>query len=126
MEPTLLQDRLQYKKELKMGNHNVGRGMAAAARAFWVGNGEAEVTAEKALQALDAAAEDYIGADAEFDDEMSMETPLTRLVAIAFGATDEEIADLKGERTIVDDHDYGGRLWYDGPYEKFSDRYRFC
>ncbi|TLX17129.1 hypothetical protein [Rhizobium sp. MHM7A] len=111
-----------------MGNHDVGRGMAAAARAFWIGNGDAEVSPEKAMAALDAAAEDYIGADAEFDDEMSGYTPLSRLVAIAFEATPEELADLKGEREVAEDDedDEEGLLWYDGPYARFSDRYKFC
>lgn len=99
--------------------------MAAAARAFWIGNGEAEVTKEKALEALDAAAEDYRGADAEFDDEMTSDTPLTRLVAIAFEASAEELSDLRGELQTTDDHD-SGEIWYDGPYSRFSDRYDFC
>jgi hypothetical protein len=95
-----------------MGNHDVGRAMAAAAEGFWAGNGDAPVTKEKALAVLDAAASRFIGADAEFDDELIGETPLSRLVAIAFDATAEEFADLE--------------LWYDGPYTRFSDRYRFC
>jgi hypothetical protein len=109
-----------------MGNHDVGRGMAAAARAFWIGNGDTEVSTEKALAALDAAAQDYIGADAEFDDELLFYSPLSRRVTIAFEATAEELADLKGEREVLDDNDYGGQLWYQGPYQKFRKRYRFC
>lgn len=104
-----------------MGNHDVGRGMAAAAKTFWIGNGHSEVTVEKALEALDAAAEDYIGADAEFDDELSTDSFLSRLVAIAFEATPNEVSDLKGEFPDGD-----GELWYHGPYSKFRDRYRFC
>lgn len=74
---------------------------------------------------LDAAGEDYIGADAEFDDELTTETPLSRLVAIAFDATPDEIADLKGEldEGRVED---SGELWYDGPYRRFSDHFKFC
>ena len=105
-----------------MGNHDIGRGMAAAAKVFWLVNGEAPVSPEKALLALDAMAEDYIGGDAEFDDEFCEETDLSRLVAIAFEATEEELADLRGE-TEGDD---AGELWYSGPYRKFSARYKFC
>lgn len=108
-----------------MGNHDIGRGMAAAARTFWIANGDAPVSPEKALAALEAAAEDYIGGDAEFDDELTMETPLSRLVAIAFEATADELADLRGENDEGDADD-GGMLWYDGPYRKFSDHFKFC
>lgn len=112
-----------------MGNHAIGRAMAAAARGFWAGNGDVEVPKDRALAVLDAAAEDYIGGDAEFDDELSTWTPLSRLVAIAFEATPEEIADLKGEdasgKRDEDDED-NGMLWYDGPYSRFSKRYKFC
>jgi len=107
-----------------MGNHDVGRAMSAAAKAFWAGNGDAPVTQEKALAVLDAAAEDFIGADAEFDDELIDETPLSRLVAIAFEATPDEVADLKGEYPC-DDGD-AGMLWYEGAQSRFSERYKFC
>jgi hypothetical protein len=107
-----------------MGNHNVGRAMSAAAKGFWAGNGDAEVSKDKALAVLDAAAEDFIGADAEFDDELSEDTPLSRLVAIAFDATDDEKADLNG-RYPCEDGDTG-MLWYEGPYQKFRTRYKFC
>lgn len=105
-----------------MGNHDVGRAMSAAAKGFWAGNGDAPVTKEKALAVLDAAAEDFIGADAEFDDELHQETPLSRLVEIAFDATAEESADLRGELETED----AGEIWFDGPYSRFSDRYKFC
>jgi len=107
-----------------LGNHAVGRGMAAAARAFWLAMNGEQPTKEQALAALDAAAKDYVGADAEFDDELNEETPLSRLVAIAFGATPAEVADLKGEYPC-DDEDRG-MLWYEGPYQRFRDRYEFC
>lgn len=108
-----------------MGNHDVGRAMASAAEGFWAGNGDAPVTKEKALAVLDAAAKRWIGADAEFDDELISETPLSRLVAIAFDATPDEVADLRGEFDggRVEDH---GELWYDGPYKRFRQRYKFC
>ncbi|MGB3042491.1 MAG: hypothetical protein WBB98_04835 [Xanthobacteraceae bacterium] len=108
-----------------MGNHNVGRAMSAAAKAFWAGNGDAPVTKERALAVLDAAAEDFIGADAEFDDELWEVTPLSRLVAIAFDATPDELADLRGELDEGRIED-SGELWYDGPHSRFSKRYRFC
>lgn len=108
-----------------MGNHDVGRAMSAAARGFWAGNDDRAVSKDRALAVLDAAAEDYIGADAEFDEELSTDSPLSRLVAIAFDATPEEIADLKGESEEGRIED-GGELWYDGPYRRFADRYKFC
>lgn len=107
-----------------MGNHDVGRVMAAAAEAFWTGNGEEPVSIEKALRVLDAAASRFIGADAEFDDELSTWTPLSRLVAIAFEATPDEIADLKGDGDEPPEGWF--ERWYAGPYERFSNRYRFC
>lgn len=105
-----------------MGNHNVGRAMAAAAKGFWAGNGDEHVSQERALRVLDAAAEDFIGADAEFDDELGTWSPLSRLVAIAFDATAAEVSDLKGEA----EGDDMGELWYAGPSSRFSDRYQFC
>jgi hypothetical protein len=102
-----------------MGNHDVGRAMAAAARTFWIANGDAPPTKEKALAALDAAAEHFHGADAEFDDELYDETPLSRLVAIAFDATPEEIKNR-------DHPEADNSAWYDGPLTRFSERYRFC
>lgn len=98
--------------------------MAAAARTFWIAIGDGEPTREKALAALDAAAEEYRGADAEFDDELNEETPLSRLVALAFDATPDEVADLKGEY-VCDDEDVGV-LWYMGPLKRFRERYEFC
>lgn len=97
--------------------------MAAAARVFWLANGDAEVTKEKALAALEAAAEDYIGADAEFDDELYEVTPLSRLVAIAFEATPAEMDDLMGK---LDDDDDAGELWYSGPVSRFNAHFKFC
>lgn len=107
-----------------MGNHAVGRTMAAAAKAFWIGNGDQTVSKETALSVLDVAAEGYIGADAEFDDEFLGETPLSRLVAIAFDATPDEIADLKGEYPCEDGDT--GELWYAGAQTRFRDHYQFC
>lgn len=108
-----------------MGNHDVGRAMASAAEGFWAGNGDTPVSKEKALAVLDASAKCWIGADAEFDDELIEETPLSRLVAIAFDATPDELADLKGKREEgrIEDR---GELWYDGPYRRFTERYEFC
>lgn len=106
-----------------MGNHDVGRGMAAAARVFWIAKGDAKVTQELALKALDAMAEDYRGADAEFDDELHQETDLSELVAIAFNASDKARAFLKGED---DDEETAYDEWYATVYRPFSERYRFC
>jgi len=102
-----------------MGNHDVGRSMSAAADVFWIANGTDEVTKDKALAALDASAKRYIGADAEFDDELSEETSLSRLVAVAFDATPEEIADR-------DHATHEGELWYAGPVTRFRQYFRFC
>jgi len=98
--------------------------MSAAAKGFWAGNGNADVSSEKALAVLDAAAEDFIGADAEFDDALSEESPLSKLVAIAFEASADEIADLRGEYECEDGD--SGLLWYEGPQSRFSERYKFC
>ena len=103
-----------------MGNHDVGRSMASAAEVFWFAfDGLDLPTQEKALAALDIAAERFRGADAEFDAEFYGKTPLSELVALAFGATPEQIA---SRDTDVD----GGEVWYNGVYRKFSERYGFC
>ena len=109
-----------------MGNHNVGRAMAAAAKVFWAANGDAEVSKERALEMLDVMADDFIGADAEFDDELMEYTALSRLVCIAFDATPEHVKYLKGECEGSDEPDDFGGAWYDGPYTQFRKRYRFC
>lgn len=108
-----------------MGNHSVGRAMAVAAKVFWLGKDEAAVTQEQALAALDAAGEDFIGADAEFDDELNEETDLSRLVAIAFAATPDERASLRGELESEDDENRG-MAWYDGPETRFRNHFKFC
>lgn len=99
-----------------MGNHDVGRAMGAAARGFWAGNGDAPVTKEKALAVLDAAAEQFRGDDAEFDDETQPDEPLGRLLAIAFGPFP-----APGHEP---DEDWEG--WYEGIERPFSERYGFC
>ena len=102
-----------------MGNHSVGRTMAKAAKVFWKINGNAPVNLKKALVILDLSAEDFHGSDAEFDDELSEITPLSRLVIIAFETPEEEIESLKGpDKDIM--------LWFDGTYQKFRKRYNFC
>lgn len=107
-----------------MGNHAVGRCMAAAAEVFWLAMDDKTPTKERALAALDTAAKNFHGADAEFDDELHQETPLSRLVAIAFDATPEEIADRDGKGG--GDPDLAGERWYEGPQRRFSARYQFC
>jgi hypothetical protein len=99
-----------------MGNHDVGRAMGATARGFWAGNGDAPVTKEKALAVLDASAEQFRGADAEFDDECFPEEPLGRLLAIAFGPWP-----VPGQEPDED-----GEGWYEGIERPFRDRYEFC
>lgn len=104
-----------------MGNHDVGRGMAAAAKTFWIATKGQEVSRELALEALDAMAEDYRGADAEFDDELLEETDLSRLVLSAFGATDRARKYLTG-----DDLSEDAEADWDVTYEQFRSRYEFC
>ena len=99
-----------------MGNHDAGRGMAAAAEGFWAGNGDALVSREKAIAVLDAAAKHYLGADAEFDDHAQPEEPLGRLMAIAFGPWTKQDHEL----------DTDGERWYKKIYFPFRERYRFC
>ena len=99
-----------------MGNHDVGRALGATARGFWAGNGDAPVTKERALAVLDAAAEQFRGADAEFDDECFPEEPLGRLLAIAFGPWP-----IEGQEPDED-----GEGWYEGIERQFHDRYDFC
>lgn len=100
-----------------MGNHDVGRAFAAAAEAFYVGNGGRVPQKDVALKALEAAGQFYNGSDAEFDDETVGDTPLNRLIAIAFDATPEEMESR--------DSDDDG-LWYDGPYTRFAKHFAFC
>lgn len=102
-----------------MGNHDVGRAMAAGAKGFWAGRGDNPVKPEDAMAVLDAIAEDFRGADAEFDDEFFGETPLSKLVAVAFEATPEQLASRDED---IDD----GEAWYEGVYRRFSQRYEFC
>lgn len=97
--------------------------MAGAAEVYWLAMDDRVPTQAQALAALDKAGERYQGADAEFDDELNEWTPLSRLVAIAFNATPEEIADLKGEGPDSEDLEM---LWYEGPYSRFSKHFRFC
>lgn len=101
-----------------MGNHSVGRAMASAAKVFYLAIGDRIPTHDEALACLDMAAEQYIGADAEFDDELYEDTPLRRLVTIAFDATPAEIAARDAPASARDDG------WYE-VIERFSKRYRF-
>jgi hypothetical protein len=102
-----------------MGNHDVGRALAAAAKGFW--RGRTTATKEDALGFLDEVASLWRGADAEFDDELldGITTPLGRLVALAFDATPEE---AKGE----EDEETYECAWFEGPYTRFRRRYEFC
>lgn len=109
-----------------MGNHGVGRGMAAGARGFWLGNGEQPVDQERALQAMDAIADDYRRSDAEFDDELSTDTPLSRLLLIAFGATEQDKRLILGDLPDDADEEAAWDDWYEGTYSRFRERYGFC
>lgn len=101
-----------------MGNHDVGRTMATAAEVYWRAVGERVPTQEEALAVLDLVGAQYQGADAEFDDELSQPSALSRLVAIAFSATEVEV------KSLTDEED--GDHWYSGPYTRFRNHFRFC
>jgi len=93
-----------------MGNHDVGRGMNAAAKGFWAGrNGKTDdTTSEEALIFLDAVAEEWRGADAEFDDYLHPDEPLGCLIAIAFSPG------------------VGKENFFEEVNDKFRKRYSFC
>lgn len=97
-----------------MGNHDVGRGMAAGAAAL---KGLIDLTDRSAaLEALDKLAEPYHGADAEFDDHLTPGEPLFELVNAAFGH------DWSGKT----DYDDWAEDWYDEVWMQARARYRFC
>jgi len=95
-----------------MGNHHVGSAFAAAAKVFWLVLGDNVPTKDLALTALDAVG---------FDEQ----TDLSRMVAIAFDATPDDIASLNGELES-EAPDFDGEQWYYGPQRRFRDRYKFC
>src|SRR5882672_8313426 len=101
---------------MDMGNHDVGRAMAAGAKAVMQALGPDKPSPSKALGLLDTLAEPFHGADAEWDDELFGQTPLALLIAAAFDATDDELAAL----LKPDDN-----LWLNGPYLRFCERYGF-
>ncbi len=93
--------------------------MNAAAKGYWAGRGDQPPpTAEEALKVLDAAAEDFRGADAEFDDYLMPNEPLGKLVAVAFGGWSKEDGRKNAETS--------GNHWYEQRMRPFSDRYDFC
>lgn len=113
-----------------MGNHDVGRGMNAAAQAYYLGRFHTDVedeippTKEQALAVLDAVVDagGWRGADAEFDDYANPpddEDPsdLSDLIAVAFGPWEE-----KGDEEDEDRYD----RWYKEIIKPFSKRYKFC
>ncbi|SRR5258706_10905471 len=110
-----------------MGNHDVGRGMNAAAKGFWAGREsgakaatdgypDPALTKEEALKFLDAVAEEWRGADAEFDGYCQPDEPLGRLLVIAFGPWNGEGLD---EDKYWDDY-------YNKIEKPFNQRYDFC
>lgn len=111
-----------------MGNHEVGRSMSNAAKMFWMVADSLKMnpTKEQALLALDLIAEDYRGADAEFDDDMHTWTPLSRLVSLAFDASPDNIRYLKEDIRDDEDSEQFYESWYENVYKKFSERYDFC
>jgi hypothetical protein len=92
--------------------------MDSLARGFWAGNGDAPVTKERALAVLDAGAEQWRGADAEFDDHLMPDEPLGRLLMIAFGPWTPE-DEAENDRTE-------GEHFYEKIRDPFSKRYEFC
>ena len=100
-----------------MGNHAVGQQMAAVAKMFFATYPFHNPPKADALEALEIGGNDFIGADAEFDDELLGPTELSKLVEIAFDATPEEI----------EDRDTGdGLLWHNGPETRFREHFKFC
>lgn len=103
-----------------MGNHDVGQGMAAAAKVV-------KLLREKmimpdgvkfpAMDVLDVIAEPYRGADAEFDDALNPGEPLFDLVHEAF-----EPESPKPDLGDEDSYDE----WCDAVYTPFRQRYGFC
>lgn len=93
---------------------------------------------QTALDLLDTICEPYRGCDAEFEAEDPDRSgrvhpiynnytdplgPLGKLIIEAFGPFPE--------RCEAEDHDHDGQdaywvAWYDGPHQKFKDRYGFC
>ena len=96
-----------------MGNHDVGRSMAAGANAL---QGLIDLSDRDAARiALDKLAEPYRGADAEFDDHLNPGEPLFDLVNAAYGAA------WNGKT----DYDDWYEDWYDQVWTKVSERYGF-
>lgn len=91
-----------------MGNHAVGKAMAAGATALLAI--KSDMAKEEAIVALDKLAEPWRDADAEFDAFDGAED-LMRLISMAFGV----------EPPLDDDDEY----WYDEAYEPFCKRYGF-
>lgn len=98
-----------------MGNHDAGHKIVIAATLM----SERRRDGESAIEILDRAVEiaDAMGADAEFDDDANLDTPLGTLITEAF-APSGRIYDPESE----DDQD----AWYDDCYQAFSDRFGLC
>jgi hypothetical protein len=107
--------------------------MGRAANAWWLMHQDVPTQAE-ALAALDMICEPYRGRDAEFESEDPKKPghihpdydyytdpigPMGRLIAIAFAATERELL-------LEDEADEFACPWYDGPYTRFKERYKFC
>lgn len=109
-----------------MGNHNVGQGMSAAAKAYFLARKQLKATdkvsKEEALAVLDLIAEPFRGADAEFDDADFPHEPLGQLIIIAFGWKGGQLP--KNATDKVTETFY--EKWCDFTHETFSKRYEFC
>ena len=105
-----------------MGYFIEGEAICAAAKAYWLGRqGKPDPSKEEALAALKlvTACVDCTGTyELNNEDDRNSDSPLGRLIAIAFDATDEEKLPLT-EDDYEDDNS-----WYDGPLERFHEHFK--
>ena len=86
---------------------------------------------ETALDLLDAICEPYRGCDAEFEAEDPDYNDYTDPLGPMGKLIREAFAPDFPERCTAEPRDHDGQdaywvAWYDGPYQKFRDRYGFC
>lgn len=123
-----------------MGNHTAGTAMGLTADGLL-----ARRTSESALELLDTICKPYTGCDAEFESVDPNDPtcshpdypyftdpagPLGRLIIEAFddSGTDwlaEQRALIEKDASCEEWDEYSER-WYEGPYGRFQERYRFC
>ena len=119
-----------------MGNHHAGRAMGHAANA--VLRTKKRFTKAQALKVLDDICKPWKGCDAEFEAEdpkrpnythpeygqyTDPQAALGKLIAIALGKPDHDYVQEFERELEASGEDSS---WFDGPYEKFRKRYRFC